>query len=68
MVPLEDQCKEIKAFMIEWNNIQKPEECNGQQLIKVQTFIKGACIRDQVRLSQLVAREGDGKHPAPVLK
>lgn len=46
MVPLEDQCKEIKAFMIEWNNIQKPEECNGQQLIKVQTFIKGACIRD----------------------
>ncbi|XP_020624619.1 uncharacterized protein LOC110062098 [Orbicella faveolata] len=34
MVPLQNQCKEIKAFMIEWNNIQKPEECNGQKLIE----------------------------------
>jgi len=37
MVPLQDQCKEIKAFTVQWNNIQKPEECNGQKLIKVKT-------------------------------
>ena len=46
MVPLQDQCKEFKTFMIEWNNIQKPEQCHGQQLIKVQAVIKGACVRD----------------------
>ena len=46
MVPLQDQCQEIKAFRIEWNNIQKPEECNGEKLIEVKSFITGACIRD----------------------
>lgn len=39
-VPSRDECKEIETFIIEWNNIQKPHECNGQESIKVMVKIK----------------------------
>ena len=31
----QDECQEIKTFIIKWNNIQKAEECNGQISVKV---------------------------------
>ncbi|KAJ7377726.1 hypothetical protein OS493_027289, partial [Desmophyllum pertusum] len=34
LMPLQDQCQEIKTFIIHWNNIQKPEECHGYKIIK----------------------------------
>lgn len=33
-VPLQEQCQRIRTFLVKWNNIQKPEECHGQDEIK----------------------------------
>ena len=41
LMPLQDQCQEIKTFIIHWNNIQKPEECHGYKIIKVKVINKG---------------------------
>ena len=47
--PLQDECQEIKTFIIKWNSIQKPEECNGNMSIKVRNNRINVLILEQVR-------------------